>query len=150
DALPQAQPAEHAAAMNASSRTKARHAEASRPSATPRDMLGARLDLEEGVFVECAGLVLLHPFLSQLFEALDIAVDGELVQPDRALSLLHFLATGEGSAPEHALVLPKLLCNLPLEEPAGAPIGLTPAEAAEAIALLTAVIGHWDALGSTS
>jgi Contractile injection system tape measure protein len=109
-----------------------------------------RLDLDEGVFVECAGLVILHPFLPRLFDVLGIARDGELVHYDRALCVLHFLATGERRAPEYALVLAKRLCNLPLEEPAPAPVALSSEEEAEAIALLQAVIAHWDALGGTS
>jgi hypothetical protein len=109
-----------------------------------------RIDLDEGVFVECAGIVLLHPFLPRLFEALEIARDGALVAPDRALALLHFLATGERQAPEYVLVLPKLLCGLPLDAPCGAPHPVSDAEAEEGTALLQAVIGHWEALGATS
>jgi len=110
----------------------------------------ASLDLDEGLYVECAGLVLLHPFLPRLFDALGFAVDGTLIRPDRALPVLHFLATGERLAPEHALVLPKTLCGLPLETLAAAPAPLTPEEEDEATALLEAVIGHWEMLGSTS
>jgi hypothetical protein len=109
-----------------------------------------RLDLDEGVFVDCAGLVLLHPFLPILFERLDMASDGVLSRPDDALAVLHFLATGARLAPEYALVLPKLLCGLPLEEPVGAPVQLTEAAMAEANALLASVITHWRALGDTS
>jgi len=108
------------------------------------------IDLDEGVFVDGAGIVLLHPFLPALFERLGVASEGELVQPDRALSLLHFLATREARAPEYALVLPKLLCGLPLDEPVGAPVELTESEIAEAENLLVAVIGHWEALGDAS
>jgi hypothetical protein len=108
------------------------------------------LNLHEGVFVTCAGIVLLHPFLPALLERLAIAAEGTLLRPDRALGIFHFLATGERRAPEHALVLAKLLCGLPLEEPTGAPFDLTEDEAAEANAVLNAVIGHWDALGGAS
>jgi hypothetical protein len=108
------------------------------------------IDLDEGVFVDCAGVVLLHPFLPAIFERLGVASAGGLILPDRALALLHFLATGETRAPEYALLLPKLLCGLPLEEPVGPPVELTEGEIAEAGKLLAAVIGHWDALGDTS
>jgi hypothetical protein len=110
----------------------------------------ARLDLDEGVYVECAGLVLLHPFLPRLFEVLELTSGADLVRPDRALGLLHFLATGERLAPEHTLVLPKRLCSLPLEAPAPAPSPLTPAEEDEATAMLQAVVSHWGALGDAS
>jgi hypothetical protein len=109
-----------------------------------------RIDLDEGVFVDCAGLVLLHPFLPAILERLGMARAGRLILPDRALALLHGLATGQTCAPEYALVLPKLLCGLPLDEPVGAPVTLTENEIAEAGNLLGAVIGHWAALGETS
>ncbi len=109
-----------------------------------------RIDLTEGVYVDCAGLVLLHPFLPRFFEALGIATDGQILRPERALCLLHYLATGQDIAPEYALILPKLLCNVPLEAPAESAVGLTAAETEEATALLKAVIGHWDALRDTS
>jgi hypothetical protein len=118
--------------------------------AAKRDEPASRMDLQEGVYVDCAGLVLLHPFLPRLFEALCITKDDKLVQPNRALCLLHFLATGERRAPEYELLLPKLLCNVPLAEPAEAPIALTVAEEEEAVALLEAAIGHWEAVGDTS
>src|SRR5262249_43673767 len=54
-------------------------------AAAERTEPALRIDLEEGVYVECAGLVLLHPFLPRLFEALGITREDRLVQPDRAL-----------------------------------------------------------------
>lgn len=110
----------------------------------------AVLDPADGLFVDAAGVVLLHPFLPALFERLHLYADGRLLQPDRALALLHFLATGGDRAPEHALVLPKLLCGLDLGAPTGAPVELAGEEKAEALALLAAVIGHWSALGDAS
>lgn len=109
-----------------------------------------RIDLKEGVYIDFAGLVLLHPFLPRHFEALDIAAEGRLLQPERALCLLHYLATGQRVAPEYELLLPKLLCNLPLQAPVESLIELTADEEEEAAALLKAVIQHWDALGDTS
>ena len=106
--------------------------------------------LEEGIYVDNAGLVILHPFLLTFFESLGIARDGALLQPDRALHLLHFLCTGQSPAPEYALALPKVLCNIPLEAPADAGITLSDAEKAEAENLLRAAIRWWDALGNTS
>lgn len=115
-----------------------------------RDEATPRLDLDEGVYVNCAGIVLLHPFLPRLFDAVGIAKDGELLQPERALYLMHFLASGQRLAPEYNLLLPKLLCRVPPETPVEVRIELTTAEEEEATALLAAVIRHWDALGDTS
>lgn len=118
------------------------------PSSTPgalvQNMAG------EGVYLENAGLVLLHPFLPKLFETLSIAEANALVQPDRALLLLHFMATSQGPPEEHGLVLPKILCNVPLGQPIKTRLRLSKGEKAEAEALLKAVIQHWDALRNTS
>lgn len=103
-----------------------------------------------GLLVDCAGLVLLHPFLPRFFEGLGVAAGKALVDPGRALCLLHHLATGELTAPEHRLTLAKALCGVPLDQPVEADVGLTDAETAEATGLLEAAIGHWEALRSTS
>ena len=68
----------------------------------------------------------------------------------RALSLLHYLATGELTAAEHQLTLPKALCELPLEQPVPADVELTAAELAEGHALLDSVVHHWEALRGSS
>jgi hypothetical protein len=104
----------------------------------------------DGLLVDHAGIVLLHPFLPRFFTGLGVAAGDELVDPDRAPGLLHHLATGEVVAPEHALTLAKALCGVPLEAPCAADVGLTSVEMAEATALLEAAIGHWAALRSTS
>ena len=106
-------------------------------------------DLTQGIYITNAGLVLMHPFLPQLFRTLNIAYDDTIVHPNRALALLHFLATGQRESPEYELVLPKLLCGLSLENPVESMIALTEIEIEEAEALLQAVIKHWDVLKNT-
>jgi hypothetical protein len=108
------------------------------------------IDLNEGLYVDCAGIVILHPFLPRFFEGLAIAADDRLLQTERALCLLNYLVTGEEIAPEYALILPKLLCNIPLDAPVDSLVELIAAEREEATALLEVVIGHWDALRNTS
>jgi len=44
----------------------------------------------------------------------------------------------------------KVLCNVSLDEPVEADVGLTEAEMEEAVALLDAAIGHWEALRGSS
>jgi hypothetical protein len=106
-------------------------------------------NFKECIYIENAGLILLHPFLPQFFTALGIAAEDQLVEPERALCLLHFLTTGLLIAPEYELTLCKILCNIPLETPVESNMELTELESAEAEALLKAVIRHWDALRNT-
>lgn len=103
-----------------------------------------------GVLVDNAGLVLLHPFLTRFLEGLGVAAGDRLLDPDRALALLHHLATGELAAPEHRLTLAKVLLGVPSGQPNEADVGLTDTETAEATGLLEAAVGHWEALRGTS
>lgn len=105
---------------------------------------------EEGIFVKNAGLVLLHPFLPRFFEGLGIARDKEILHPERALALLHFLSAGQTVTPEYELTLPKLLCRVPFETPVPFDVDLREEEIEEAEALLKAVIHHWEALRNTT
>lgn len=118
--------------------------------ASPFDNAPSHPDAAEGIYIENAGLVLLHPFFPQFFSALKVVEGSTVTEPERALCLLHFLATGQPIAPEYQLVLPKILCNQPLTSPVDTPVQLTITEQVEAEALLNAVINHWNVLKSTS
>jgi len=109
-----------------------------------------RIETNEGIYIENAGLILLHPFLSVFFDRLGIKKDSEIVHPDKAMALLHYLATGIDKAPEYELVLPKILCNIPLPMPVSSDIEITGNETEEASALLDSVIKHWEALRNIS
>ncbi len=98
-----------------------------------------------------AGLVLLHPFIPQLFGACGVLAKDELREPERAAALLHWLATGREEVHEFELGFVKLLLGLRPETPLQAGEGLLGArEREEGAALLGAVIGHWKALRGTS
>jgi hypothetical protein len=104
--------------------------------------------------VHSAGLVLLHPFLPQLFAELKLSAgDGRLPAPalPRAAALLHWLATGEAAPGEFVLGLIKPLLGLHPDDPL--PVGeddLAAGDLAEGEALLAAVVEHWIALRNTS
>jgi Contractile injection system tape measure protein len=102
------------------------------------------------IYINNAGLVLLHPFLPQLFEGTGIAKDGQIIDPERAVQLLHYLATGHKTTPEEELVLPKILCGIPVEMPIDLQPCLRTKDIEEADALLLAAIRHWSVLQNTS
>ncbi|ACH39564.1 hypothetical protein Gbem_2556 [Citrifermentans bemidjiense Bem] len=112
--------------------------------------LSPQSEAEAGIYLDNAGLVLLHPFLPQLFRALQVARDEELLLPERALALLHFLATGSEVAPEYQLMLAKVLCGIDLNTTVRSRQELAEAERKECEALLEAAIHHWGALGNSS
>ncbi|WP_428667694.1 contractile injection system tape measure protein [Runella sp.] len=104
----------------------------------------------ESIYVNNAGLVLLHPFLNAFFESVNVAQTGQLTNKARALQLLHFLATGELFGPEYELMLPKILCGAAPQAWFETTDELVESDRQEADHLLTAVIGHWNVLGQTS
>ncbi|NEQ45467.1 MAG: hypothetical protein F6K00_18770 [Leptolyngbya sp. SIOISBB] len=109
-------------------------------------------DVEEDVYVDAAGMVILHPFLQELFNSLDLLCDrqfGNVIAQRRAVALLTYLTFGDRSVPEYELLLPKLLVNWPWAEPLP-PDELTVAERAACDELMAAVLRHWSALHSSS
>ena len=109
-------------------------------------------ETQSGLFIHQAGLVLLHPFLRPYFEAVGLLAGDRFLDADcqqRAIYLLYYLATGQTQPPEYELVLPKLLCGWPLNDPVISP-ELPQAALDEAEQLLQTVINYWDVLKSTS
>ena len=108
---------------------------------------------EEGSYIPNAGMILLHPFLSTCFSRLQWWSDGQFVDGaarQKAVFLLHFLATGRTEAPEYELVLPKVLCGYSPETQMPGRLELAPEEYAEADELLGMVLVRWDKMQGTS
>lgn len=108
------------------------------------------VDHQQGIYLDNAGLVLLHPFLPQLFNAIGVTEHQHIINVERGLQMLHFLCTGQTTAPEYQLPLAKVFLNWPLEQPVATLQALSSTDQEEGMALLNAVIRHWQALGNTS
>ncbi|MBU3699186.1 MAG: hypothetical protein FGM33_04130 [Candidatus Kapabacteria bacterium] len=104
----------------------------------------------EGLLVQNAGIILLHPFYPAFFESTGAAQPDRLLKPERAIVLLHMLATGSDEADEDELVFPKVLCGFPIEYVMPHQEPISQREREEADNLLNAAIVHWGALGGTS
>jgi hypothetical protein len=108
---------------------------------------------EEGIFVTNAGIILLHPFLNLFFSNLHLVYEGSFVNKtthQKALCLLHYLATGNSEPEEHELAIPKVLCAYPLEIPVSKLVKLTSNELNEGESVMESAIGQWEILKSTS
>ena len=106
----------------------------------------------EDVYIDAAGMVILHPFLQELFTSLDLLNDQQfydIVAQRRAVALLTYLAFGNIAVQEYELLLPKLLVNWPWAEPLP-PYDLTKPEQLACDELMAAVLRHWSALRSSS
>ncbi len=103
--------------------------------------------------VQNAGLVLLNPFMPQLYSELSLTANDEFADAmaaGRAARLLQYIAGANIDAPEYDLSLNKILCGIPIEQPISRSIDVSDTEAKLIASMLTAVIAHWSALGDTS
>jgi len=110
-------------------------------------------DKEDFILTPNSGLVLLHPFLPQLFDTckwLNKDDRENITVQTRAVYALHYLATGEEDPPEFMLMLPKLLCGMSLVSPLEPIFPLKEDEKAECNEMLLQAIGHWAVLRKTS
>lgn len=113
------------------------------------------IKLKEGekIYIENAGLVLLHPFLSTLFDRTGLVKNGEFVNDEakfRAPHLLQYLVNFEQDSPEHTLLLNKILCGIDYQEAVTSGIVLTELEMNTANELLFVVTQQWEKLKNTS
>ena len=116
----------------------------------PESFLGEE---DNQIWVQNAGLVLLHPFLIQFFITTGIIGKQGILSHenvDLAVQSLHFLATGNENAFEGNLVFEKFLCGVPLKTSIQKQSLLTDLIKNEAIELLNEVVRHWAALKNTS
>ena len=113
----------------------------------------AGIHLEEGIFIQNAGLIMLAPLLPSFFEKTGLVKDKAFINEaaqERAVHLLQYLVTGTDSSPEHELTFNKILCGVPLDTPLEKHISLTTTETTTAQDLLTYVIQEWKALKNSS
>lgn len=107
----------------------------------------------DGIFAPHAGLVLLHPFLRHLFLHTGLTENGKFTgteAQEKAVWLLHFIATGNTGAEEYQLVVPKILCGYPLEGSPDNSILLEEIVKEEATDMVKAAIEQWTIIKNTS
>lgn len=108
---------------------------------------------EGPVYIQNAGLVLLHPLLTHFFNRLGLTEKNQFTGEEaqhRSAHLLQFLADGEQQHPEYQLVLNKILCHIPIEQPIPLQFAITEAERAVAGELLDVVRQRWEKMKNTS
>jgi hypothetical protein len=104
----------------------------------------------DAVYVDNAGLILLWPFLTNLFERLELTEDNQFVSRQamhRAVGLLQHLTTGEAEPQEYQVVLFKVMCGMELTEIFQFGDSVTSAESEECTQLLTAALLHGQVFG---
>jgi hypothetical protein len=98
------------------------------------------------LYVDNAGIVILHPFLRHFLERLDLVDDHkqfrDVAARHRAVGLLQFAVNEDPFPPEYLLPLNKVLCGLELDDVFDFGPPATDAEAEECTNLLNAVIAN--------
>jgi hypothetical protein len=113
----------------------------------------APLPAGEPFYVGNAGAILLWPFLGRYFQMLALLEKNSLCgeeEQSRAIHLVQYLATGKLEAPEHELLLNKLLCGARPEQPLHPVTAVTAAEEDISRQLLNSVIQTWKKIRNTS
>lgn len=102
--------------------------------------------------VENAGIILLHPFLKRFFERTGLLEDDRFQNDfcrQRAVCLLHYVASGELIFPDDKLVMAKFICDYPIQQPVPLELPISDYEISECDNLIKNVIDHWEALKNT-
>lgn len=105
-------------------------------------------------YIANAGLVLLWPFLKDLFARCDLTEQSEFKTPEhrhRAVRLLHYLVFGQEEGQEPLCLLNKILCGVHWNDVLRRDMpALSEFEKDTTESLLQAVIAQWNKVGNTS
>ncbi|MEL7002677.1 MAG: contractile injection system tape measure protein, partial [Bacteroidota bacterium] len=109
--------------------------------------------IEGQISINNAGMVIFASFLPRYFEVLNMVENGRFKNEDlssRAVLLVQYLTTGIAKAPEHELILNKVLCGVAINVPVEAEIQLTDQEEELSESLLSGVRQNWGKLEGSS
>lgn len=123
------------------------------PNKTEQTKKPFKLNEGEKIYIQNAGMVLIHPFIATFFTRVGLTESGKFTTTEaqhRASHLLQYLVNNSIETPEHEMVLNKILCGLPIEEPIINTIEITETEKETAQGLLAAVIQNWDKMKNSS
>ncbi|UBZ10417.1 hypothetical protein LDL79_16665 [Leeuwenhoekiella palythoae] len=110
-------------------------------------------DESQDLILPNCGLILLHPFLSILFEELGVLNPQKQIAEehyDLVVQLLLFIATGEENVSEQQFGAAKQLCGVPSSYPIKRESVLKEKHKKEALNLIQTVLNYWSALKNTT
>jgi len=110
-------------------------------------------NLKGAISVKNAGLVIVNSYIAILFERLGLTRDRKFINAESQLQAAHYLqyiVTGQGHTEESFLPLNKILSGILLVRPVMEGISISTENKQLIDGLITAVIGHWSAIGSSS
>lgn len=110
-------------------------------------------NLNTGIVVRNAGIVILNNYFVMLFERLDLLREKKFTSPEnqsKAVQFLQYLVTGLSNTEEIDLPLNKVLCGLPLTSTIPDTIDITAENQVLINSLLQAAISYWSVIGDSS
>lgn len=110
------------------------------------------VDENNGYYVQNAGLVLIHPFMKNLFIYCNLidAKTQKLINPELCIHLLHYIATGKTNQPESDMLFEKFLCNIPLQQSISRHVKLSKKHKTHAKKVIEAIQQNWSAMKISS
>lgn len=105
------------------------------------------------LYIDNAGLVILHPFLLNLFQKLNLCKDEVWIDKKnqhKAVLLTQYLVTGQEVFFENELILNKLICGFPIENVINTKQKISKEEKEICNDLLLVVIEYWTVMKNSS
>ncbi|MDR6156883.1 hypothetical protein QF023_000399 [Chryseobacterium sp. SLBN-27] len=108
--------------------------------------------MNDGQYVQNAGLILIHPFIKTFFEHCDLLrpENQKLTDPELGVHLLHYIATGNVNPPEYDMVFEKFLCNIPMHQSINRHIKLSRKHKTQAKNVIESVQHNWSPMKKSS
>jgi hypothetical protein len=106
----------------------------------------------DAIYISNAGLILLHPFFTELYEQLGLTTENHWMNSrsqHKAAVIMQFIVTGHEELPEYDLPLNKILCGLDIEDVIIPTNELSYETKTECEDLLHQTIKHWSVLKNT-
>lgn len=105
------------------------------------------------LYIDNAGLVILHPFLLNLFQKLDLCNNEVWIDKEsqhKAVLLTQYLVTGQEVFFENELILNKLMCGFPIESVINTKQKISKKEKEICNDLLLVVLEYWSVMKNSS
>lgn len=108
-------------------------------------------DHSSAFYVQNAGLILLHPFVKELFKKCDLLDENnQITNKELATHILHYAATKKENDFEHTMLFEKFLCNLPLQQSIRREVSISAFQKQQVEEAIQTVVHYWEALKNTS
>ena len=105
------------------------------------------------IYIEHAGVVMLNVFLPFLFKMFNLTEGNKFVDFEascRAVYMIYYISSGNPSPAEHQLILSKIMCDIPIDQPISTVIVLTEEEQEACNQLIQAGINRWGRMKNAS